>query len=227
MEFSRPEYWSGLPFIIPRDLPDLGIGPEFCALQADSFTIWATREAQCVRHSVVSDSAIPWVLSPPGYSGHGILQAITLEWAACKLVSVYERITWVVLLIVLEKGTILAEWNNSLDIPCGLTGVRNIHGTLLLGLLAKVKCRNVHGTERQPFVEVLRVVLCPIQRLTEMSSPGIPVTWNFWKIRSFSKIKTKSINTGYSEPKSSFKKSYNTPQQCFPVSLQTLPCFHV
>ena len=26
------------------------------------------------------------------------------------------------------------------------------------------------------FVEVLRIVLCPIQRLTEMLSPGIPVT---------------------------------------------------
>ena len=27
MEFSRQEYWSGLPFPTPRDLPDLGIEP--------------------------------------------------------------------------------------------------------------------------------------------------------------------------------------------------------
>ena len=27
MEFSRQEYWSGLPFPIPRDLPDAGIKP--------------------------------------------------------------------------------------------------------------------------------------------------------------------------------------------------------
>ena len=27
MEFSRQEYWSGLPFPSPRDLPDLGIEP--------------------------------------------------------------------------------------------------------------------------------------------------------------------------------------------------------
>ena len=26
--FSRQEYWSGLPFLTPRDLPDPGIEPE-------------------------------------------------------------------------------------------------------------------------------------------------------------------------------------------------------
>ena len=36
MEFSRQEYWSGLPFPSPRDIPDLGIEPRFPALQADS-----------------------------------------------------------------------------------------------------------------------------------------------------------------------------------------------
>ena len=28
MEFSRQEYWSGLPFPPPRELPDPGIKPE-------------------------------------------------------------------------------------------------------------------------------------------------------------------------------------------------------
>ena len=36
MEFSRQEYWSGLPFTPPGDLPDPGIGPGSLALQADS-----------------------------------------------------------------------------------------------------------------------------------------------------------------------------------------------
>ena len=36
MGFSRPEYWSGLPFPSPGDLPDPGIEPESPALQADS-----------------------------------------------------------------------------------------------------------------------------------------------------------------------------------------------
>ena len=36
MEFSRQEYWSGLPFPHPGDLPDPGIKPGSSALQADS-----------------------------------------------------------------------------------------------------------------------------------------------------------------------------------------------
>ena len=36
MGFSRQEYWSGLPFPSPEDLPDPGIEPGSPALQADS-----------------------------------------------------------------------------------------------------------------------------------------------------------------------------------------------
>ena len=36
MEFSRPEYWNGLPFPSPGDLPNPGIKPRSPALQADS-----------------------------------------------------------------------------------------------------------------------------------------------------------------------------------------------
>ena len=36
MEFSRPEYWNGLLFLPPGDLPDPGIKPGSPALQADS-----------------------------------------------------------------------------------------------------------------------------------------------------------------------------------------------
>ena len=34
--FSRQEYWSGLPFPSPGDLPDPGIEPRSPALQADA-----------------------------------------------------------------------------------------------------------------------------------------------------------------------------------------------
>ena len=36
MGFSRQEYWSGLPFPFPGDLPDPGIKPGSPALKADS-----------------------------------------------------------------------------------------------------------------------------------------------------------------------------------------------
>ena len=36
MEFSRQEYWSGLTFSSPGDLPNPGIEPRSPALQADS-----------------------------------------------------------------------------------------------------------------------------------------------------------------------------------------------
>ena len=36
--FSRQEYWSGLPFPTPGDLPDPGIEPRSPTLQADALT---------------------------------------------------------------------------------------------------------------------------------------------------------------------------------------------
>ena len=35
MGFSRQEYWSGLPFLPPGDLPDPGIEPTSPAMQAE------------------------------------------------------------------------------------------------------------------------------------------------------------------------------------------------
>ena len=39
MEFSRQEYWSGLPLPSPVDLPDPGIEPASPALQVGSSTV--------------------------------------------------------------------------------------------------------------------------------------------------------------------------------------------
>ena len=36
LKFSRPEYWSGLPFPSPGDLPDPGVEPGSPALQEDA-----------------------------------------------------------------------------------------------------------------------------------------------------------------------------------------------
>ena len=43
MEFSRQEYWSGLPFPSPGDLPNPAIEPRSPALQVDSLPT----EPQC------------------------------------------------------------------------------------------------------------------------------------------------------------------------------------
>jgi len=45
IEFSRQEYWSGLLFPTPGDLPEQGIEPESPALADGFFTTSATWEA--------------------------------------------------------------------------------------------------------------------------------------------------------------------------------------
>ena len=40
MGFSRQEYWSGLPFPSPEDLPDPGIEPRSSALTGELTTNW-------------------------------------------------------------------------------------------------------------------------------------------------------------------------------------------
>ena len=53
MRFSRQEYWSGVPFPPPEDLPDPGIEPTSLASSALAgmfFIISATWEASAIRH---------------------------------------------------------------------------------------------------------------------------------------------------------------------------------
>ena len=72
----RPEYWSGLPFPSPGDLPNPGIKPSSPALQVDSLPA-----------------------EPPGkqrescsvYTVHGILQARVLEWAVIPFSRIWDH----------------------------------------------------------------------------------------------------------------------------------------
>ena len=50
MEFSRQEYWSGLPFPSPGDLPDPRIEPRSPSLQADIYHL-SHREAPIHTHT--------------------------------------------------------------------------------------------------------------------------------------------------------------------------------
>ena len=97
MGFSRQEYWSGLPFPSPGDLPNPGIEPGSPALQANALSSEPPGKPgmgchfllQCMK--VKSESEVaqscptlsnPTDCSPPDSSIHGIFQARVLEWGA-------------------------------------------------------------------------------------------------------------------------------------------------
>ena len=50
MEFSRQEYWNGLPFASPGDLPDPRIKPRSPTLRADILLSepWISQEKECI-----------------------------------------------------------------------------------------------------------------------------------------------------------------------------------
>ena len=50
MGFSRQEYWSGLPFPSPGDLPNSRIEPGSPAFGGRRFNLWATREEEHVEY---------------------------------------------------------------------------------------------------------------------------------------------------------------------------------
>ena len=51
-EFSRQEYWSGLPFPSPGDLLDPGMKPGSPALQADALPSEPPGKPQCITKSL-------------------------------------------------------------------------------------------------------------------------------------------------------------------------------
>ena len=75
MGFSRQEYWSGLPFPSPGDLPNPGIEPGSPTLQADTLTSEPPGKPQ-------SNSCDAMDCSLPGSSVHRTRQARILEWVA-------------------------------------------------------------------------------------------------------------------------------------------------
>ena len=108
VEFSRQEYWSGLPFPPPGVLPDPGIEPASPALAGRFLTasatwqVWfGTVSTMAMKGKVKSLSRVllcyPMDCSLPGFSVHGIFHARVLEWVAISFSrgSSRER-TWVV-----------------------------------------------------------------------------------------------------------------------------------
>ena len=76
--FPSGEYWSGLPFPSPGDLPYSGIKSP--ALQVDSFLLSHLCCAESL--SLVRLFATPWTAGDQAPQSMGILQARILEWVA-------------------------------------------------------------------------------------------------------------------------------------------------
>ena len=88
MEFSRQEYWSGLPVPSPQNIPNPGIKPRSSTLQADSLPSEPPGKPMCIHESQSEvTQSCPTLCdlmdcSLPGSSVHGIFQARILEWVA-------------------------------------------------------------------------------------------------------------------------------------------------
>ena len=90
MGFSSQEYWSGLPFPSPGDLPNPGIQPGSPALYTDALPSELTIIVQyyfeekkkfSLSEVKVAQSCLT-LCDPMGYTVHRILQARILEWVA-------------------------------------------------------------------------------------------------------------------------------------------------
>ena len=75
VEFSRQEYWRGLPFLSPGDLSDLGMEPMSPALQVDSLPLshWG-RHGSSQPHGLYSPRNFPG--QNTGVGSHSFLQGI-------------------------------------------------------------------------------------------------------------------------------------------------------
>ena len=87
IQLSRQQYWSGLPFPSPGDIPDPGIEPRSPPLQADTLPSELPRKPTATATAAKSLQSCPTLcdpidFSPPGSTVLGILQVRTLEWVA-------------------------------------------------------------------------------------------------------------------------------------------------
>ena len=91
MELSRQEYWSGLPFPSPGDLPNPGIELRSPALQADTLSselpgkrgsviFHDPLEEGMATHSSILAWRLPWTQEPGGLQSLK-LQSIRHDWA--------------------------------------------------------------------------------------------------------------------------------------------------
>ena len=74
--FSRQEYWSGLPFPSPGDLPNPGIEPGSSVLQADA--LWS--EPPGKPQDILSKHYIRRIIKILGIRGGGVINSTRGRW---------------------------------------------------------------------------------------------------------------------------------------------------
>ena len=84
MGFSNQEYWSGLPFPSPGDLPDPGIKyqTQVSCTVGRCFNLWATREALVMALSEIKTNIQKWETKdePQVNESYKIRQIIIKKW---------------------------------------------------------------------------------------------------------------------------------------------------
>ena len=124
-QFSRQEYWSGLPCPPPGNLPNPGIEPRSPTLQTDSLPVElpgkviipAAAAAGAAAKSLQSCLTLCDHIdgSPPGSPVPGILQARTLEWVAISFSNAWK---WKVKVKSLSRGPLFATlWTAAYQVP--------------------------------------------------------------------------------------------------------------
>ena len=114
MGFSRPEYWSGLPWPSPGHLPKSGIEPTFAAalaLQGESLpTEPPGKPIAAAAKSLQSCLTLhdPTDGSPSGSPVPGILQARTLEWVVSSFSNAWK---WKVIVKSLNMCILYTIWH--------------------------------------------------------------------------------------------------------------------
>ena len=116
MGFSRQEFWSGLPFPSPGDLPNPGIEPRSPTLQADVLTSAppgkflvvknppAHSQGACWKNISITKSrkrlarvgswaCLPWTAGQPAQGGELHRPLLSCEWKPCSLPS-EEKCQW-------------------------------------------------------------------------------------------------------------------------------------
>ena len=85
---SRQEYWSGLPFPSPGDLPDSGIEPGSPALQADSSLSEPSGKPPSIQFSSVQLLSRVRLFATPWIAAHRASLSITISQSSPRLTSI-------------------------------------------------------------------------------------------------------------------------------------------